>query len=320
MKVFECPACSGRLFFHSLRCTCGTEVAFNHQRQAFEVLQKGCDNRPAIDCNWTATDGFCRSCGMTKLIPDTFHDKNVALWAEAEQAKRWVLATLVRWGWFTDTGNGPDPVFHLLSEATAAGGAQVMMGHAAGVVTINVSEADPVERIQRRQDLGEVFRTMMGHFRHELGHFIFERLSERQDFSDRFRSLFGDERSGYGQALERHYNSGPPDGWSEVHVTAYASSHPHEDWAESFAHLLHLTDIADSFSTMGLSAPTMPHADYDAYAETDPGRLIRIGAELGIALNHVNRAMGLPDIYPFVLTPVIREKLAFVHESVWQSR
>ena len=124
--------------------------------------------------------------------------------------------------------------------------------------------------------------------------------------------LFGDETADYGAALEKHYRDGPPADWNARHVTPYASSHPHEDWAETFAHLLHLTDITDSYVAAGLQAPGLPGTGYDAYRETDTERLVTIGAGLGIALNHVNRSMGLQDVYPFVLTPVIREKLAFV--------
>jgi hypothetical protein len=101
--------------------------------------------------------------------------------------------------------------------------------------------------------------------------------------------------------------------WNDCHVTPYASSHPHEDWAETFAHLLHLTDITDSFAATGMNAPELPIIRYDAYGEKDAKRLIIAGAGLGIALNHVNRSMGLADIYPFVLTPAVREKLAFAH-------
>ncbi|WP_199223227.1 putative zinc-binding metallopeptidase [Oricola cellulosilytica] len=251
---------------------------------------------------------------MTEVIPDTFHGENRELWAEAEAAKRWVLANLARWGWFIGGDSGPKPVFHMLAEQGRGGTASVIMGHDDGLVTINVMEADPAQRAQRRQALGEKLRTMIGHFRHELGHFFFfKRFAPQQGFTDSFRALFGDERGDYDKALETHYSKGPPAGWDERHVTEYASSHPHEDWAESFAHVLHLTDIIDSFAAAGLSSPSLSGAGYDAYRETDPERLIFTGVELGIALNHVNRSMGLGDIYPFVVTPPIREKLGFVH-------
>jgi hypothetical protein len=174
--------------------------------------------------------------------------------------------------------------------------------------------------VRRRIDLGEPLRTMIGHFRHELGHFFFTRLCERADFIEAFRGLFGDERADYAAALKRHYDEGPLVGWQGNYVSAYSSAHPHEDWAECFAHLLHLTDIVDSFVAAGLDSEAAPAPDYDPYAEREADRLITFGAELGIALNHINRSMGLADVYPFVLTPQIREKLAFVHARMHLAR
>lgn len=316
MKIHHCPACDATLAFESLSCFCGADVAYDPDHDRFGLLQCGCANRDEIGCNWAAETegGFCRSCAMTEVIPDTFHGENRELWAESERAKRRVLANLARWGWFASGDHGARPVFHLLAEKTVAGSVPVTMGHADGVVTINVTEADDAQRIQRRSALGERFRTMTGHFRHELGHFfMLERLAPQFGFEDRFRLLFGDERTDYGEALQKHYSAGPPDNWNEQHVTPYASSHPHEDWAETFAHLLHLADIIDSFTAAELSSPDLPVADYDAYGEEDAERLVMIGAGLGIALNHVNRSVGIDDIYPFILTPVIREKLGFVH-------
>lgn len=253
---------------------------------------------------------------MTAVVPETFQGDNRALWRESERAKRWVLATLARWGWLTDADPGPRPVFHMLAEATSVGGFDISMGHKAGVVTINVTEADSAELARRRQWFGEQFRTMTGHVRHELGHFIFERLAAGSGFLDGFRPLFGDETIDYQAALSSHHAAGPPPDWASRHISAYAASHPHEDWAESFAHLLHLTDIVDSFSAASLTGDGLPPAGYDAYIETDADRLIDFGARLGVALNHVNRAMGLTDIYPFVLTPAIQAKLSFVHRWV----
>lgn len=319
MRVFTCPSCGGRLFFENLACACGAAVAYDPDREAFATDAATCANRDVIGCNWKADDagsGFCRSCDMTTVVPDTFRAGNRDLWAEAEAAKRWVLAQLARWGWFGPGDGGARPEFHLLSEETSAGAAPVTMGHEDGLVTINVAEADPARIVALRQQLGERLRTMTGHFRHEIAHFLFERLAADPGFADRFRDTFGDERQDYGAALAAHYQSGPPADWQVGHVTPYAASHPHEDWAECVAHLLHLTDIADSFVAAGLGAEAVPGADYDPYREADAERLVTLGAELGIALNHVNRAMGLGDIYPFVLTPSIRVKLGFAHAAL----
>lgn len=317
MRIFSCPSCGERLFFGNLACACGSQVAFDPEADGYVPLGVPCANRGEIGCEWVAEQGgLCRSCAMTEVIPDAFHGENRWLWAEAEQAKRWVLANLARWGWFTGADAGPRPVFHLLAERTATGEVPVSMGHAAGVLTISVTEADPAVIVRRRVALGEPARTMIGHFRHELAHFFFERLARREAFTQAFRATFGDERADYAAALDAYYRGGPAPGWESRHVTAYASAHPHEDWAESLAHLLHLTDIADSFVAAGLGAPALPASDYDAYAEDDAERLITAAAGLGIALNHVNRAMGLSDLYPFVLAPQVRAKLGFVHARI----
>lgn len=315
MRIFRCPACEGTLFFENLRCTCGAEVAFDPEASRFVPAGLTCANRAAIGCNWTAAEegALCRSCAMTEVIPQAGAEDNVALWGRAEAAKRWVLANLARWDWLTEADPGPRPRFHLLSEAVRGGEAAVTMGHASGLVTINVSEADPAEIARRREDMGEPYRTMIGHFRHELAHYLFERLAEDAAFAQAFRARFGDERADYGAALEGHYAEGPPTDWAGRHVTPYASAHPHEDWAETAAHLLHLTDMADSAEAAGLSVQGEPPWGWDAYAEPDPARLVGLAAGLGLALNHVNRSMGLDDLYPFVLPPVVRDKLGFAH-------
>ena len=316
MQIFACPVCDGALYFDNLRCGCGAEVAFDLEGQRFLPLAAGCANREAIGCNWQAppNGALCASCAMTEVVPDLSTDDNRTLWAGAEAAKRWVLANLGRWGWLTAADPGRRPVFEMLGEETSAGEANVTMGHDSGRVTINVTEADAATRTQRRVELGEPYRTMIGHYRHELGHFFWERLAEAPDFVPAFRALFGDERADYGEALKAHYARPitPPDA---AHISHYASSHPHEDWAETFAHLLHLVDITDSFLAADLSSPTLVRG-FDAYRDEDTDHLLSVAAELGLALNHVNRSMGLPDLYPFVLTGPVREKLGFVHDRI----
>ncbi len=322
MRIFTCPDSDEPLFFQNTACASGTEVAYDPDQADFVADFTPCANRGQIGCNWIAEakGGLCRACAMTEVIPDTSNAQNLALWADAELAKRWVLANLARWGWFSASDEGRRPVFKLLSEQTSTGEAPVSMGHADGVVTINVTEADAAEISRRRVEFGEPLRTVIGHFRHELGHFFFQRLAERPGFLDAFRATFGDERADYAEALRRHYAEGAPADWQKTFISEYSSAHPHEDWAECFAHLLHLTDVVDSFVAAGLQSQATPAVDYDPYAETDVDRLITVGADLGIALNHVNRSMGLADIYPFVLAPPIRAKLAFVHSQMIAAR
>lgn len=313
MKIFDCPICGGRLFLDNMSCFCGAAVAFDPDTGGFVTEAPFCSNRPRIDCNWVAgrDGGLCDGCALTTVLPDLSVAGNQLLWAKAEQAKRRVLVGLRRWGWFGIADDGPRPEFHMLSEATAAGPADITMGHASGLVTINLAESNTAERVRRREELGEPYRTMVGHFRHEIAHFLFERLAASDAYTDSFRDLFGDETADYGAALRRHYEAGPPAGWENAYISSYASAHPHEDWAESAAHALHLVDMVDSFAAAHLSSKTFTGAGYDAYREQDAARLLTAAMEIGVALNHVNRALGVSDLYPFVTPARVREKLTF---------
>lgn len=312
MRVFANPVGAGSLWFDNLATADGTPVAYDPQARAFLPMPPFCVNREVIGCNWIALKqgAFCRSCAMTALAPDPSIPDAMPNWAQTEAAKRWVLDNLGRWHWFRPEDPGAPPVFHMLAE----GPTPVAMGHAGGVVTISVAEADAVLRTTRRETLEEPYRTMIGHMRHEISHMLWWRLSLRDDFLDAFRNMFGDERVDYPSALQQYFHDGPPPGWQSSFLTAYASAHPHEDWAETAAHLLHLTDITDSFVAAGLSSPELPSPHWDPYMEPDAERLIRVAASLVAGVNHVNRSMGLSDLYPFVLSDAARRKLVFVHD------
>jgi hypothetical protein len=203
-------------------------------------------------------------------------------------------------------------------------GAQTLTGHADGVITINLAEADDAERERRRRALGEPYRTLLGHMRHEVGHYYWDRLIDGTDRHGEFRALFGDERDDYEAALQRHYANGPAADWQTQFVSAYASAHPWEDWAETWAHYLHITDTLETAAACGVSIrprrrdePTM--ADAPAGAGTLAGRFDRLIASwfpLTYLLNSLNRGLGIADAYPFVLSPPAIEKLRFVHETV----
>lgn len=315
MQLFQCPACKSPLYFHNTECACGRQVAYDPDRQIMQLEGAFCANRDRIGCNWVAeTGGLCRSCAMTETVPDLVAPDNLPLWTRTERAKRWMLANLARWGWFTRSDTGRRPVFQLLSEQTATGETKVTMGHADGTITINVTEASDAVRAERQEQLGELYRTMLGHMRHEMAHFLFVRLSQDETFLNRFRELFGDERADYGEALKAHYaNPRAPD---ETHITSYATSHPHEDWAETISHLLHLVDLLDSAVAAGLSLKGGPAPGYDAYAERDGEALIDGAIAVAIAINHVNRAVDVPDLYPFVIPRGVRTKLAFAYDHL----
>ena len=315
MQIFRCPACGQEVYFHNLSCACGQQLVFDVEAQAMRSDLAPCSNREAIGCNWGAADGgLCASCAMTEIVPDLREPENAAHWAKTELSKRWVLANLARWGWFVAADPGARPRFRLLSEETLVGPEQVVMGHAEGVITISVSEAKDVVRIARRENLDESYRTMTGHIRHEMAHFLFLRLSADPAFLGGFRELFGAETQDYAAAIEAHYASPRADAGS--YVTSYASAHPHEDWAETVAHLLHLVDLTDSVVAARLTTPDGPPPGYDAYSEQDAERLVTIAAEVALAVNHANRALDLPDLYPFVLSPVVRQKIGFAHRAL----
>ena len=207
--------------------------------------------------------------------------------------------------------------------ADMPGGQPVLTGHADGIITVNIAEADDAERERRRHALGEPYRTLLGHIRHEIGHYYWTLLVERTgDALARFRELFGDEREDYAAALKRHYDDGPPADWQERFVTSYASAHPWEDWAETWAHYLHMTDTLEMAASCGVSLrpsrsdePSLRRVP--ASAGTPDGtfdRLLESWFPLTYMLNNLNRGLGLPDAYPFVLSAPTIEKLRFVHE------
>ncbi|MDS9466694.1 putative zinc-binding metallopeptidase [Paracoccus sp. MBLB3053] len=293
-------------------------MAFDPDTGRFTTNVQICSRHQDIACNWRADSegGLCRSCAMTSTIPDLSVQGNLDLLSRSEAAKRWVLANLARWNWFTTSDDGPRPVFRMLSEHAGQSEVGVTMGHADGVITINVVEADDAIRAERQQQLGELYRSMIGHMRHEIAHFLFERLAVLPGFLDEFRPLFGDERADYGEALQAHYAN--PKDPGETHISEYATMHPHEDWAETAAHILHLVDMTDSLMATGLSGPDIPAQGYDAYADTDADRLLTTATAVALAVNEINRALDNPDVYPFVLTDMTRSKLSFAHR--WLSQ
>lgn len=313
MQSFTCPDCNTRVYFDNLFCACGKALFYEPEARIMVNEAEPCAHRDTIQCNWAAApdETLCRSCALSDTVPALNVGDNQQLLARAERAKRWVLANLSNWGWFTDADQGMRPRFQMLSENTGNGRAvQIMMGHDNGEIVINVTEADELIRVQRQHQLGEQYRSMVGHFRHELAHFLFDRLALAPGFTDAFRPLFGDERADYDAALQEHYAN--PKDPGEDFITAYATSHPHEDWAETVAHLLHMVDFTDSFVSAGLSMQGVP-PDYQAYADDDADNLLNIAAEIAIAINDINRALDNSDLYPFVLTPKIREKIKFAH-------
>ena len=280
-------------------------------------------------CNWAVPDddphALCPSCRLTRVIPDLNQQGNKEAWYRLEVAKRRLVYSLLFLN-LPVMNREDDPEhglsFEFLADPVAAPYAAkppkpVLTGHNDGVITINVAEADDAEREKRRQQLHEPYRTLLGHFRHEVGHYYWDRLVNNSAELNSFRALFGNEQVDYSKALENYYRQGAPGDWQQHFVTAYASSHPWEDWAETWAHYLHMSDTLETASACGLSLrpdrkdePSMktvlePRPDKPSAFK----KMIDNWFSLTYVLNNLNRGMGLPDGYPFVLSTPAIEKL-----------
>ena len=205
--------------------------------------------------------------------------------------------------------------FDLLSSATT----QVITGHDDGVITLDLAEGDDVHRETLRISMDEPYRTLLGHFRHEIGHYYYTVLAETGPGRTEFEQLFGDPDLDYQQALNRHYSQGSPAGWEDRFVSSYATMHPAEDWAETFAHYLHIRDTLDTAAAFGF-APAGATADQPLTGDAAFDRMIALWLPLAWSLNMINRSMGHSDLYPFVLPPAVLEKMRLVHRLVVAAR
>jgi hypothetical protein len=347
MKIFHCDHCQNLVFFENIRCVhCDHQLAYlpdiedigslepaganlvrSPARGAAGKLYRLCHNYTAENvCNSaipsTDPDPLCRSCRLTRVIPDLSVVGHREAWYRLELAKRRLIYTLAMLG-LPLANQATDPENGLAFEFLADGPG-VMTGHANGVITINVAEANDAEREKRRLQLGEPYRTLLGHFRHEVGHYYWDRLIRDSDRINAFRELFGDEREDYSKALKRHYEEVAPADWQSRFVSAYASMHAWEDWAETWAHYLHMTDALETAAGCGMSLrprrsdePTLiPEPTMHIHRRRPFAQMVDRWIALTYALNNLNRGMGLADAYPFVLSGPAVEKLRFVHETV----
>lgn len=321
MRTFACPACASTVYFENTVCSaCGTELAFAPARLGFVGRAASplpaCTNAGAAGCNWLAhgAGGLCLSCRLTETIPPIDDPLQRRRWSGAEAAKRRLVYDLLRLGLAPQPIVAPDHglTFRILVDAAHGGEGKVIMGHDSGLITIDATEADTHLREERRERLGEAYRTMLGHMRHETGHYIWDRLAALPGFLEAFRPLFGDERADYGEALKRYYAAGAAEGWEDDHISAYATMHPWEDWAETFAHYLHMIDGVETAGEAPacLSLPEVPDAGAPS---TQLDATINAWIDISLFLNMMNRGMGHHDFYPFVLGGKVREKLAFIH-------
>lgn len=352
MRVFRCDHCRHLVFFENVRCVqCGHALAYLPDLGVVASLDPAanglwqtpipratgniyrlCANYTGQDvCNWALAaddpNALCPACRLTRIIPNLSRPGHKEAWYRLEVAKRRLVYTLLALKLpVADKTTDPEGglAFEFLADPDDPAAPRVLTGHAGGVITVNVAEADDAERERRRVQMHEPYRTLLGHFRHESGHYYWDRLVKPSIRLDRFRELFGDERADYTVALQRHHVNGPPFDWADRFVTAYASAHPWEDWAESWAHYLHLTDTVETAAACGVRLRPPRQGDPELRAVPDaaegaPAKFDGLMASwypLMYLLNNLNRGLGLPDGYPFVLSAPAVDKLRFVHETV----
>ena len=362
MRIFHCDHCGRPVFFENTFCgNCGHKLAYLPDLKVVASLDPAgggaantsppteavpelwtspvpratgrvyrlCGNYTKYNvCNWAVPaedrNPLCRSCRLTTVIPDLSLSGNQNAWWRLEAAKRRLVYSLMEFGLplrtrAEDSASGL--AFRFMGDPP--GGPRVLTGHDNGVVTVNIDEADDVERERRRVSMHEPYRTLLGHFRHEIGHYYWDLLIRDSPRIDAFRALFGDERADYQQALQSHYANGPRPDWNRQFVSAYAAMHPWEDWAETWAHYLHMTDTLETAATCGLSLqpnrpdePTMDRPEPKPAHRQSFDEIINNWFPLTYALNSLNRGMGVADAYPFVLPPPAIDKLRFVHETI----
>lgn len=359
MKTFRCQ-CSNILHFENSRClVCGRELGYIPEQGVMSALEpstnklwralsnnktyRKCKNYGSYNiCNWMVPshdlDPYCASCRLNHIIPNLGQEQNLTLWYRIESAKRRLLYTLYVLH-LPVIGRATDPQKGLAFEFMAdeegdnefsnalTPHRHVVTGHRAGIITINIKEAEHSTREEMREKMNEGYRTLLGHFRHEIGHYYWDRLVSDTDKIGSFRDVFGDERIDYQQSLQRYYQQGPPPDWQSGWISAYASAHPWEDWGETWAHYMHMVDSLETaqdfgFSIQGynVSALTAEIQSAEGYV-TPPAfdALLQDWHRLTVALNALNRSMGLPDAYPFIISDSSLEKLRFVHGLIADS-
>ncbi|MCQ0989322.1 zinc-binding metallopeptidase family protein [Jiella marina] len=350
MKLFSCPACAHVVFFENVVCVrCNHALGYEPERNRMLALEpdegifveagthsdgarwKYCANYEYGVCNWLisgdASDVYCRACRHNVTVPDTSDPANLAHWQKMEIAKRRMFYTLMRLRLPLVTRDEAEEGLGFEFLAETPGEPHVMTGHDFGLITIALAEADDPEREKRRSAMGEPYRTLLGHFRHEVGHWYWDRLVRdgAAEALQASRTTFGDDTEDYGVALKRHYENGPKPNWQDEYVSSYAGAHAWEDFAETWAHYLHIVDSLETGHWWGVSVdPRVRDAglltttiDFDVFAQdTTIDDIVDAWLALSAALNSFNRSMGHQDLYPFVISDMVKGKLGFIHDLV----
>lgn len=350
MRLFSCQACGNVVYFENRSCgRCGHRLAFMPERMTLSALDPAgdrwqplecpgqsrwlCRNAERDACNWLVADGsndaYCLACRHNGTVPDLSDAVRLSGWRELEVAKHRLFYSLLRWKLPLKT-RAEDPrhglIFNFLADDPATGH-RVMTGHDDGVITVALTETDAIERERRRLQMNEPYRTLLGHFRHEVGHHFWDLLVRDGGKLEACRAIFGDDRIDYDDALKRYYATGAPSDWQEHYVSAYATMHPWEDFAETWAHYLHIVDTLEMAAEFGLEVHPArdregglsARIDFDPYLVRSFDPIARAWLPFVFAINSVNRAMGMGDLYPFVLSPDVLVKLDFIHRLVRDS-
>ncbi len=356
MKTFHCTHCQNLVFFENVRClNCGHSLAYLPDLGFMGALSERSDGlwrveREAPDsrgyrlcanynqvsvCNWGVpadeSSDFCRSCRLNRVIPELSSERNRVAWFRLEVAKRRMLYTLLGLGLPVvpkDSEGRFGLAFEFLEDSSDGDQRRVLTGHDNGLITINIAEADDVHREKERTLQKEPYRTLLGHFRHEIGHYFWDMLISDSAKLGACRGLFGDDRADYQKALDRHYSEGPPARWEQNFISAYATMHPWEDWAESWAHYLHMVDALETAGAAGLGLRPKRSDEPRMQPPPDPlnpehrnfEAMIDSWLSLTYVLNNLSRGLGLPDSYPFVLSTRVIDKLHFIHSTIDEYR
>jgi hypothetical protein len=347
MKIFRCDNCGHPLFFENRKCgNCGQVCGFRDSDRrmiSFEIEEpimvspivggsyRYCKNKELDVCNWLVEEGnphqYCRACQLNRTIPDLSKSKNHEKWQQLEVAKHRLIYQLQKLG-LTIKSKLSDTDGFCFDFVAKLDNNHLMTGHANGVITILLKEADSVHREKTRKEMVEPYRSIIGHLRHEVGHYYWDRLILKDaELLTAYRGLFGDEQINYSTSLKRYYKSGAPSDWQNSHISKYASSHPWEDWAETWAHYLHVMDMVETAYFFGFNISPVGSWDYmdakvdfDPYTEPDFDAILKICVPLSFAVNSMNRSMGVPDVYPFVISPKVVEKMKFIHRLLLTQR
>jgi hypothetical protein len=340
MKLFACQVCGNVLYFENRICgQCRHRLAYLPEEVTLSALEPidgsawkpliataqqrfFCENAGLDGCNWVVppdtNDRFCIACRHNGIIPNLSDQAHLAAWQLIELAKHRLFYTLLRWKLPLETA-AENPAhglsFEFLADEPESGGPKVLTGHDEGKITIALIEASDAEREKRRVAMSEPYRTLLGHFRHEVGHHYWDVLVRDPGKLEQCRAVFGDDRLDYGEALKRHYDQGAPADWQQHFVSQYATTHPWEDFAETWAHYLHIVDTLEMVESSGMSVKPKVGSTGDRTAGSIE-QIINAWLPFVLAMNSISRAMGERDLYPFVIAPAVVRKLGFVHDLV----